>query len=60
MVKLAKIVGALGQDLKLVPIRTSHNVKHTQYVRGGHFFLKKIAHGVDENALWLSPLKWQV
>src|SRR5207244_10885516 len=60
MVKLAKFVRPLAQDLKLVPIRTSHNVKHTQYVIGRHFFLEKMTHGVDEIALSLSPMKRQI
>lgn len=48
---------ALRQHLKCMPVGGFHGVEHGVDKGPGQFFVKKIAHGVDEDAPGLSPIQ---
>jgi hypothetical protein len=50
----------LGEDLKNVPVSTSHDVADALDVVEWNVLVKKVAHRVDENLPWASPMQWLI
>jgi hypothetical protein len=50
----------LGKDLKNVPISTPHNVADALDVVEWNVLVKEVAHRVNKNFSWPSPVQWLI
>jgi hypothetical protein len=50
----------LGEDLKNVPVSTSHHVAAARDVLVWNVLVKEVAHRVDKNFPWTSPMQWLI
>jgi hypothetical protein len=53
-------LGAFRQNLVLMPARAPHDIKHAMYVLDGNCLMKQVAHAIDEDTTWLSPMQWML
>lgn len=59
-VEFSEPIGALGQDLKSMPVGPSHDVEDALDERERNVFVEEVAHRVYENRLRLSPVERQL
>jgi hypothetical protein len=53
--KLDESLRSLRQDLKRMPVGSSHHIKNTAYEIQGHVRMEKIAHRIDKDLPRMSP-----